>query len=160
MNILIHAFGSHVYFFLLCTHIWWSIWNAYVEFFIYIPISFPGDSDSKESTCKVGDPGLILGLLTPTPRGLKTRWRRTWKPTLLFLPGESPCTEKPGRLQSMGLQRIKHDWATYLPAAYKCSSSSTSLATCETIMLNHLVCAKFQASTICELWTSWCSSWF
>ena len=23
-----------------------------------------------------------------------------------------PCTEKPGGLQSMGLQRVKHDWAT------------------------------------------------
>ena len=25
-----------------------------------------------------------------------------------------PCTEEPGRLQSMGLQRVRHDWATSL----------------------------------------------
>ena len=29
--------------------------------------------------------------------------------TLIFLPGESPWTEEPGRLQSMGLQRVGHD---------------------------------------------------
>ena len=28
--------------------------------------------------------------------------RRTWQPTPVFLPGESPQTEKPGRLQSTG----------------------------------------------------------
>ena len=27
----------------------------------------------------------------------------------VFLPGESPWTEEPGRLQSMGLQRVRHD---------------------------------------------------
>ena len=30
----------------------------------------------------------------------------------ISLPGESPQTEKPGRLQSMGLQRVRHDLAT------------------------------------------------
>ena len=28
------------------------------------------------------------------------------KPTLVFLPGESPWTEEPGRLQSMGSKRV------------------------------------------------------
>ena len=35
-----------------------------------------------------------------------------WQPTPVFLPGESPWTEEPGRLRSMGLQRVRHDWAT------------------------------------------------
>ena len=34
----------------------------------------------------------------------KVPWRRVWQPTRVFLPGESPWTEEPGRLQSMGLQ--------------------------------------------------------
>ena len=34
----------------------------------------------------------------------KMPWRRAWQPTLVFLPGESPWTEEPGRLQSMGSQ--------------------------------------------------------
>ena len=39
----------------------------------------------------------------------KTPWRRTWQPTPVFLPGESPWTEEPGGLQSMGSQRVGHD---------------------------------------------------
>ena len=35
--------------------------------------------------------------------------RRAWLPTPVFLPGESLGTEEPGRLQSMGLQRVGHD---------------------------------------------------
>ena len=33
----------------------------------------------------------------------KIPWRRAWQPTPVFLPGESPCTEEPGGLQSMEL---------------------------------------------------------
>ena len=39
----------------------------------------------------------------------KILWRRAWKPTPEFLPGESPWTEEPSRLQCMGLQRVGHD---------------------------------------------------
>ena len=38
-------------------------------------------------------------------------WRRKWQPTPTFLPRESPCTEEPGGLQSVGSQRVEHDWA-------------------------------------------------
>ena len=36
-------------------------------------------------------------------------WRRNRLPTPIFLPGESPRTEEPGRLQSTGLQRVGYD---------------------------------------------------
>ena len=36
-------------------------------------------------------------------------WRREWQPTLVFLPGESPWTEEPGGLQSVGLKRVSYD---------------------------------------------------
>ena len=44
----------------------------------------------------------------------KMPWRRAWQPTLVFLPGEgeSSWTEEPSRLQSMGSQRVRYDWAT------------------------------------------------
>ena len=32
----------------------------------------------------------------------KIPWRKAWQPTLVFLPGESPWTKVPGRLQSIG----------------------------------------------------------
>ena len=35
--------------------------------------------------------------------GGKIPWRRAWQPTPVFLPGECPWTEEPGRLQSIGL---------------------------------------------------------
>ena len=65
-------------------------------------LGFPGGSDVKESTCNAGDLGLIPGLGS-------CLWRRAWQSTPVFLPGESPWSEEPGGLQSMGLQRVRHD---------------------------------------------------
>ena len=65
-------------------------------------LGFPGGSDGKESACNMGDLGLI-------PRLRRFPWRRAWKSTPVFLPGESPCTDEPGRLQSMGSKRVGHD---------------------------------------------------
>ena len=69
----------------------------------------PGGSDGKESTCDAGDLGSIPGLGRSTRGGMTTHssilaWRITW-------------TEEPGGLQSTGLQRVGHDWATTLPYA-------------------------------------------
>ena len=36
---------------------------------------------------------------------------REWQPTSVFLPGKLQETETPGRLQSMGLQRVIYNWA-------------------------------------------------
>ena len=60
-------------------------------------MGFPGGSDSKESACNIGD----LGWENPLEKGLATHssilaWRIPW-------------TEKPGGLQPMGSQRVRHD---------------------------------------------------
>ena len=34
---------------------------------------------------------------------------RAWQHTPVFLPGESSWTEEPGRLQSLGFQRVGHE---------------------------------------------------
>ena len=39
-------------------------------------------------------------------------WRKKWQPTPVFLPVDSPWIEELGRLQSMGSQRVGHDWVT------------------------------------------------
>ena len=42
-------------------------------------------------------------------------WSVGWDDALeegVFLPGESPWTEEPGGWQSMGSQRVRHDWMT------------------------------------------------
>ena len=38
--------------------------------------------------------------------------RRAWQSTSVFLPGESPWTEKTGGLQSMRSQRVGYNWTT------------------------------------------------
>ena len=37
----------------------------------------------------------------------KIPWRRKWQPIPVFLPGESPWTEEPGRIQSIGSQKSR-----------------------------------------------------
>ena len=60
---------------------------------------FPGGSDSEEFACNLGDPGLIPGLERSASHSSILAWRIPW-------------TEKPGGLQSMGLQRVGHNWVT------------------------------------------------
>ena len=64
-------------------------------------MGFPGGSDSKESACNAGDPGLIPGLGRTPGEGMSTHssllaWRIPW-------------TEEPGWAQSMGSQRGRQD---------------------------------------------------
>ena len=66
--------------------------------------SFPGGSDSKESACNAGDESSI-------PGSGRFPWRRAWLPTPAFLPGEFLRQRSLVRLQTMGLQRVRHDWA-------------------------------------------------
>ena len=65
---------------------------------------FPGGSDGKESACNVGDLGSISMLERSPGEGQATHYS--------ILAWRSPWTEEPGRLQSMGLQRVRHDQVT------------------------------------------------
>ena len=64
-------------------------------------MDFPGGSDSKESACSVVGMGLIPRLGRSPGEGNDNplsnfAWRIPWR-------------EKPGQLESMGLQRVGHD---------------------------------------------------
>ena len=78
-------------------------------------VAFSGGSDGKESACGAGDLDSIPGLR-------RFPWRRTWQLTPVFLPGESLWTEVPGGLQSMGLQRVKHNGTTKHSWVVPCGS--------------------------------------
>ena len=52
--------------------------------------------------CNAGDSSLISGLERSPGEG-------KWQPTPVFLPGKIPWTEESGGLQSIGLQRVRHD---------------------------------------------------
>ena len=70
------------------------------------PIGSPGGSDSKESAWMWETQVWSLGWEDQMP------WRRKWQPTPSILAWRISWTEEPGQLQSMGLQRVRHDWAT------------------------------------------------
>ena len=64
-------------------------------------LDFPRNSDSKESACCAGAQVQSLDWEDPLEEGMATHssilvWRIPW-------------TEEPGRLQSIGLQRVRHD---------------------------------------------------
>ena len=64
-------------------------------------MAFLGGSDDKESACNAGDPGSILGLGRSSGEG---------NGYLSSIPAwRIPVTEEPGKLQSMGSQRVSHD---------------------------------------------------
>ena len=67
-------------------------------------MGFPWGSDSKESACSAEDPVSIPGSKKPLEKGMATHssilaWRILW-------------IGEPRGLQSMGLQRVKHDCVT------------------------------------------------
>ena len=65
-------------------------------------LDFPGVSDSKVSAYIVGDLDSSLGW-----EDLLEKEMATHSSTIAW---KIPWTEKPGRLQSMGSQRVRHDW--------------------------------------------------
>ena len=67
-------------------------------------MGFPVGSDGKESTCNVGTWVQSLGGEDPLEEGVTIHSS--------ILAGEFPWTEEPGNLQTMGSQRVGHDWAT------------------------------------------------
>ena len=75
-------------------------------------------ASSVKSHLQCGRPGF-------NPWVRKTPLRRAWQPTPLFFPGESPWTEEPGGLQSIGSQRVRYDWKTTHSTAWKvpCNNS-------------------------------------
>ena len=66
----------------------------------------PGGSDGKESACSVGDPGLIPGLGRSLEKGMATH--------STILAWKMPWIEEAGGLQSIGLQRVRHNWTNLL----------------------------------------------
>ena len=68
---------------------------------------FPGASASKEPFCQCRR-CKICGFSLWVRKFLR---RRKWQPALEFLPGKSHGDfQEPGRLESMGSQRVKQEW--------------------------------------------------
>ena len=82
------------------------------EMLYFCPFHFltqdcPGGSDGKSIWLQCGRPGVqSLGQEDSLEKEMATHSS--------ILAWKIPWTEEPGRLQFMGLQRVKHDWATSL----------------------------------------------
>ena len=74
-----------------------SLWHpgTYSPPQLLVVKNLPGIAGDKRDTGSV--PGLG-----------RSPWRRTWQPTPVVLPGESPWTEEPGVLRSTGSHRVGH----------------------------------------------------
>ena len=79
----------------VCVCIWTQLYDVW---------GFPCVSHDKESTCNAGD-------LDSIPRSGRSHEKEmdTLSSILIW---RIPWTREPGRLQSMELQRVRHDWAT------------------------------------------------
>ena len=69
---------------------------------LYYISGFPGSLAGKEAACNAGDPGSISELGRSPGEG-------NGYPHSSILAWRIPWTEEPGRLQPMGLQRVRHD---------------------------------------------------
>ena len=70
-------------------------------------MGFPGVGSGKESVCQCKS----LRRLWFNPWVRKIPWRRKWQSTPVFLPGKFHGQRSLAGLQSMGSQRVRHDWA-------------------------------------------------
>ena len=66
-----------------------------------------------------------------------------------ILAWEIPWREEPGRLQSMGSQRVRHDWAMFLSPSL--SPLTLSISASQAINLDSVASAS-QARLYCKLW--------
>ena len=97
----------------------------------------PTGSDSKESACNAGDRVQSTGQEDTLEEGMATHWS--------ILAWNISRTKEPVGLQSTGLQRVGHDWATNTFSSTKidtkihlkwsCTHSAWNL--CSFLLLNH-----------------------
>ena len=90
-----------------------SIWKLVMCIYLYLMYGlprwcweFPGGSEGKASACMQETQIWSLGWEAPLEKEMATHSS--------ILAWRIPGTEEPGRLQSMGSQRVGHDWVTSL----------------------------------------------
>ena len=82
-----------------------SEFGLFLRFFFGTTRSFLSGTSGKEPTCQCRRRKRCRFDLSVS----RIPWRRAWQPTPVFLPGESPWTEEPDGLQSMGSQRVRQE---------------------------------------------------
>ena len=111
----------------------WAFRQCYMEIAmlpaLHLPLFVPTQGASQV-VLVVKNPPLNAGAIRDAgliPGSGRSPGGRVWQPTPVFLPGESPWTEEPGRPQSIGSQRGGHDSRDL---AHRHSSTQKSLLEC------------------------------
>ena len=82
---------------------------------LFLSVGFPGGASGKEPACHCRR----HERLRFDPWVEKIPWKTAKATHSSILAWRIPCTEEPGRLQSMGSQRVGHDWRDLAqPAAH------------------------------------------
>ena len=80
-----------------------EVMDILINLFVVIISGFPGGPADKEFACNVGDLGSIPGLGRSPGEGSEVATHSS------ILAWRIPWMEEPGRLQSTGSQRVRHD---------------------------------------------------
>ena len=89
--------------------------NLSISVLNYCGVGFPGGTSGKEPACQYRRPKRYRF----DPWVGKNPWRKAWQLTPVFLPGESRGQRRPTLgLQSVWLQRVRHNWSTLHVHAY------------------------------------------
>ena len=128
---------------------WVYILVSQIELFIFNCLLVYSSSAGRKSTCNAGDPGSIPGLGRSPGEGIGCPLPYSWASLVAQTVKNSPAMQeprvqslgwkdplekgmatsfsipwikKPGRLQSTGLQRVRHDWVTFTSLHIKIQS--------------------------------------
>ena len=99
----------------------------------------------------------LVSQMVKNPSAMRETWVRSlgWEDPLeevmatpVFLPGESPWTKEPGGLQSVGLQRVRYDWACMHTHTHTHTHTRIYIieSLCNTAEINTLLQTKYTAS--------------
>ena len=95
----------------------WATREAHMYIYVYVRVYMYTDTASQPYIYIASQVALLVKNPHAKARDAgdpwveKIPWRRAWQSTPVFLPGEFHRQKEPGGLQSMGWQRVGHDWA-------------------------------------------------
>ena len=134
----------------------WINWSRTSHLLDLCMGGFPGDTGGKEPACQCRRHQRH----SFEPSVGKIPYRRSRQSTPLFLPGESPWTEEPGGQQSIGSQRIGHNWSdlacTYVYVWINFSYPFPPSSICFCLLKRSIVLGWFY--WISSTWIAFCCS--
>ena len=122
--------------------------HSYLFMDILVNVDFPGGTSGKEPTCQCRRHGRHRF----DPWVGKIPWEKETATHCSILAWRIPWTEEPGGLQSMGLQRVGHDWSNLAHLCKHLYLSGKNLWSFETCQVTILLSAVNFTSSLLSLY--------